>query len=153
MGMSDKKLNQVLDIYEKCISNFDPSGLMLITPGIEDATQRDAAQAAIKRLKSQIDHVKEMIGKIRVFLTEGRREKAFRWLGFIQGVFYSLGVYTIEQMADHNRPTKGDLEEQYPGHSFGENDCPSCGWGVDSRVTCKFSKEYMDAPNDIAPTN
>lgn len=33
--------------------------------------------------------------------TEG---KAKRWLGFVQGVLWSTGVRTIEQMKDDNRP-------------------------------------------------
>lgn len=134
--MTDKKINQVLDLYEKRISTFDPVGLSLMTLGIEDASQRKAAQDAIERLRVQFNHVKEMIGKIRAFLTEGRREKAFRWLGFIQGVFYSSGVYTIEEMANHNRPTKKDLLEEHPEHSFDAFDCAECSklWGEPKRM-------------------
>lgn len=33
-----------------------------------------------------------------------QREKFMRWLGFVQGVFYAQGVYTIEQMKAHNCP-------------------------------------------------
>lgn len=32
-----------------------------------------------------------------------RREKAMRWLGHVQGILSEHGVYTIDQMADHNR--------------------------------------------------
>ena len=45
-----------------------------------------------------------MMPKIRQFLVEGRREKAFRWLGFMQGVLYMAGQFTIEELANHNRP-------------------------------------------------
>lgn len=30
-------------------------------------------------------------------------EKAMRWLGFLQGALWSLGVYSIDQMKDDNR--------------------------------------------------
>lgn len=30
-------------------------------------------------------------------------EKAQRWWGFIQGIFYCTGTYTIDQMREHNR--------------------------------------------------
>jgi hypothetical protein len=30
-------------------------------------------------------------------------EKSNRWLGFVQGLLWMTGVYTIPQMADHNR--------------------------------------------------
>jgi hypothetical protein len=34
---------------------------------------------------------------------EGSWEKANRWLGFIQGVLWTVGVYPISEMRDHNR--------------------------------------------------
>jgi len=49
-------------------------------------------------------HVKTMLDRIPAFMAEGRVEKAMRWLGFIQGWLWARGFYTIEQMADHNRP-------------------------------------------------
>ncbi len=30
-------------------------------------------------------------------------EKAMRWLGFIQGAFFSLGIRTIDEMREDNR--------------------------------------------------
>ena len=30
-------------------------------------------------------------------------EKVHRWLGFIQGVLFSEGVFTIDEMREHNR--------------------------------------------------
>lgn len=153
MEMTDKKINQVLDLYEKRVSTFDHVGLRLMTPGIEDAAQRQAAQDAIERLRVQFSHVKEMIGKIRVFLTESRREKAFRWLGFIQGVFYSSGVYTIEEMANHNKSTKKDLLEEHPEHSFDAFGCAACSKLVGAQKKCEYAKEYLDAPLDEKPSN
>lgn len=155
MGMTNKKIHQVLDLYEKRISTFDPVSLLhLMIPGIEDAVRRQAAQDAIERLKGQFDHVKEMISKMRVFLAEDRREKTFRWLGFIQGVFYSLGIYTIEDMANHNRPSKNDLVEQYPGHSFDAFGCAECSKLSECQNRCVYSKEYLEAPSiDETPSN
>jgi hypothetical protein len=31
--------------------------------------------------------------------------KAMRWLGFVQGVFWALGLMTISEMKRHNKPT------------------------------------------------
>jgi hypothetical protein len=68
-----------------------------------------------------LDHLASMIPTMRTMLDEmeaidpmvfeayedhaALREKFMRWLGFMQGVLYSEGVYTIDQMKDHNRPT------------------------------------------------
>lgn len=49
------------------------------------------------------DKILSMIPKIHAFILEGRREKAFRWLGFIQGILWVGEWYTIEEMAEHNR--------------------------------------------------
>ena len=34
---------------------------------------------------------------------ENNFEKANRWLGFVQGVFWSEGLNTIDEMREHNR--------------------------------------------------
>jgi hypothetical protein len=31
-------------------------------------------------------------------------EKAFRWLGFVQGVLWTNRVYTLDNLKSHNRP-------------------------------------------------
>ena len=35
-------------------------------------------------------------------------EKAMRWLGFIQGVFWSSGTFSINEMREHNTKGEGD---------------------------------------------
>ncbi len=148
MGMTDKKINQVLDIYEKRVLSFDPQSIALCIPGIEDPGQRRAATEGVAIMAARFAHLHEMIGKIRKFLTESRREKAFRWLGFMQGVFYALGVYTIDELANHNRPSKDDLKEQYPGHSFDAYGCAKCSEPSLHQKSCAYAKEYLDAPLD-----
>ena len=50
------------------------------------------------------DHIREMLEKMPAFLEEGRREKFMRWLGFVQGTFWFVGVYTLDELKNHNRP-------------------------------------------------
>lgn len=47
-------------------------------------------------------HVLWMIGEMRTFIEEGRDEKVNRWLGFVQGVLWTAGLYTIDAMREHN---------------------------------------------------
>lgn len=49
-------------------------------------------------------HALWMIGEARVFVADSRIEKAFRWLGFVQGVLWSFGFVTIEEAKNANRP-------------------------------------------------
>jgi hypothetical protein len=94
--MTDKKCREVLDTYEREIPEF---------------------QKRYRRThETELDHVLKMIPQMREMLDEieyrdlkmlphdPHREKFMRWLGFMQGVMYAEGVYTIDQMKQHNRP-------------------------------------------------
>lgn len=53
-------------------------------------------------------HLHGMLDSIEGFVKEGTPkawDKANRWLGFMQGVFWLNGTYTLDQMRDHNRTT------------------------------------------------
>ncbi|TSC82011.1 MAG: hypothetical protein G01um101420_541 [Parcubacteria group bacterium Gr01-1014_20] len=41
---------------------------------------------------------------INVFIPADRREKAFRWLGFVQGVLWSKKLLVIADLKNQNRP-------------------------------------------------
>ena len=53
-----------------------------------------------------LSHCYSMIPEMKIFLAEGKREKTFRWLGFIQGVLWSYKIYSIMGLMIHNRPVK-----------------------------------------------
>jgi hypothetical protein len=52
---------------------------------------------------SALAHCHEMLAKIEDFAADGQMDKAFRWLGFVQGCLWAYGVYTIDQMRQHNK--------------------------------------------------
>lgn len=51
-----------------------------------------------------LEHCHGMLDKMVEFVREGRMEKAFRWLGFIQGVLWATRVYPLTDLKNHNRP-------------------------------------------------
>jgi hypothetical protein len=53
-------------------------------------------------------HVRTMLPRVKNFVTEGRLDKAFRWLGFIQGVLWAQGIYSIDEMKTHNKSREGE---------------------------------------------
>jgi recombinational DNA repair protein (RecF pathway) len=53
---------------------------------------------------TSLAHAAYMCDRITEFVAEGRRDKAFRWLGFLQGVLWVNGVFTLDELANHNRP-------------------------------------------------
>ncbi|MBI2097507.1 MAG: hypothetical protein HYT46_01035 [Candidatus Vogelbacteria bacterium] len=58
----------------------------------------------LDRTEVGLDHCHGMLDKMVEFVREGRMEKVFRWLGFVQGVLWSNRVYTLTDFRNHNRP-------------------------------------------------
>ena len=48
-------------------------------------------------------HALYMLNRMEEFIKEGKREKFFRWLGFVQGILWLLGDLTVEDLRNHNR--------------------------------------------------
>lgn len=55
------------------------------------------------RTQPALEHCHGMLDKIEAFIQAGRMEKAMRWLGFVQGVLFATGVFTIENLKSDNR--------------------------------------------------
>lgn len=83
--MTDEKILSVLVMYEDLLVD----ALSLFDEDVE--------------FLYEFRHIQGMIPKIRLFLNEGRRDKAFRWLGFIQGVFYTKKYYNLAELENHNK--------------------------------------------------
>lgn len=63
---------------------------------------------AERRSENQIAHLKAMIPLMQEYLDAGRIEKFMRWLGFLQGWFWSKQIFTVEELASHNRAKHED---------------------------------------------
>ena len=55
-------------------------------------------------LHERIQHLMWMCDEVEYFLKEEKVEKAMRWLGFIQGAFWILGIQDIAQSKKDNMP-------------------------------------------------
>jgi len=54
-----------------------------------------------------MNHIRWMIQEIPKLIDNPHKiEKANRWLGFVQGVLWIKGYFTIEKMKDHNRSSE-----------------------------------------------
>lgn len=51
-----------------------------------------------------LSHLAYMCETAIQLVLNGRVDKAFRWLGFIQGVLWTADVYSVEDMKNHSRP-------------------------------------------------
>lgn len=55
-------------------------------------------------------HCCQMLDQMEKFIEEDRMDKFFRWLGFIQGALWALGVYTVADLKGHSKPDEeGDV--------------------------------------------
>ncbi len=54
-----------------------------------------------------LQHTKWMTNEAQNFIPD-QVDKAMRWLGFIQGVLFSLGFFTIEELRGHSRSDETD---------------------------------------------
>ena len=98
--MDGPKILEVIGIYrkhfqEKGIGELDfPHGLI---PGSDE---------------EKLAHCHGMLDKMESFVKEGRIEKAFRWLGFVQGCLWSASHYSLEELMNHSRPRPEDAQKR-----------------------------------------
>lgn len=93
--MENSKILEVIGVYRR---KFAESG-----------TEKKAYPHArllplLFRTKPALEHCTQMLDKMEEFVNAGRKEKAFRWLGFIQGVLWVLRIYSLEDLMNHSRP-------------------------------------------------
>lgn len=84
---------------------------------------RRASPDVILERDAHVAHLGWMLGEIVPFYDAGRIEKAMRWLGYVQGACTALGLCTIGQTKDLNKPDDAlmdgaVLDEQSPRAVF-----------------------------------
>lgn len=55
-------------------------------------------------LGTALPHCASMLPLMERMVQDGEMGKFFRWLGFLQGVLWTLGIYSLDEMRKHNRP-------------------------------------------------
>lgn len=53
---------------------------------------------------SIVGHCKFMCIEAWRLVDDGQVEKAMRWLGFLQGILWSIGLFTLSELKEHCRP-------------------------------------------------
>lgn len=90
--MTKEKVEQVIATYRR---KFEEMGV-----GKVSYTHDDFLDSP----EHGLEHCHAMLDKMEVFIEENRIDKVFRWLGFIQGVLWSQGIYTLTELTGHNLP-------------------------------------------------
>jgi hypothetical protein len=89
--MTGERVKEVCDLYINKVAGFGPPTQMA-----DLGLPLDKAEA--------LRHVAWMAQQTKVFVDEGRIEKAMRWLGFMQGWLVAYAVYPISDTMIHNAP-------------------------------------------------
>lgn len=90
--MTPPKVLEIIEIYRKF---FVERGV-----GKIDYPHDELLDSEVRGL----EHCHGMLDKMVVFVRAGRMEKAFRWLGFIQGVLWAARIFPLAKLMEHNRP-------------------------------------------------
>jgi hypothetical protein len=94
--MIDEKCKEVLALYRKKFGNIEPA------KHDPNANPCGAGYIVFRSLAVK-KHLRAMLDEMDQFIAEGKREKFMRWLGFMQGVLWTQGVYTLDELKNHNR--------------------------------------------------
>ena len=74
----------------------------------DDAEKYDETALLGAHSAPAMRHVAYMCSEILKMCDEGRTEKVMRWLGFMQGVLWGIGVYPLSALKEQNTPTPAD---------------------------------------------
>jgi len=90
MAMTTEKLREVFLACEAIISEQG------VSTAIRNADAEDC--------EGRLSHLLWLAQNGFALVEEGRREKAMRWLGFLQGAVWSLKLANIDSLKGMNRP-------------------------------------------------
>ena len=90
--MDGKKILSIVQVYRDLCEARSASKATF--PSEQYVNSRDEVVA----------HCHGMLDQIEEFVQQGRTEKAFRWLGFIQGCLWSQRLSTLADLKNDNRP-------------------------------------------------
>ncbi len=117
--MTNAKLISVFELYALWMRNACAVGTGKRLPTDELAEWKQPywhRPGGLRDLKpSSAAHILYMCETAIGFVNEGRRDKAMRWLGFIQGVLVSNGFCTLDEVGKHSMPDPNEPPEISPG--------------------------------------
>jgi len=107
--MTKEKLASVLQFYLKVLT--DQSEMRAVLLGAlhrphgepKQFTEAEASSHFICPSLNELAHLRFMCIEAQKFIDEGRIEKAMRWLGFLQGVLWARGFYSLNDLKNHSR--------------------------------------------------
>lgn len=99
--MTPEKIKQALDEVAKIILNYNGC-----ESPVEERLSEDKMMKNVEDLKEWeiIYHLHFMTQEGKRLVDQGRIAKSHRWLGFLQGALWGLGITSIVEQKNINRP-------------------------------------------------
>jgi len=97
--MTGEKLKSMFAIYRAELDMRKP--LILPVQLDDEDTLKTVFNISSDRMYA---YFKFMCDRAQKFVDDGRIEKAMRWLGFLQGTFWNLGLFTLDELKHHSMP-------------------------------------------------
>lgn len=94
--MTPDKVKQVAHQISEIIRR--KTGIVFASRFDHKKTRTEAIQYTI------LNHAQFMCDEIKLYVDQGRIEKAMRWLGFLQGILFCEDLCTIGELGQMNRP-------------------------------------------------
>jgi len=90
--MTPERVKEVISFYRQRLEVFGATPI------------RFPSDRPLTKDTDALEHCHWMLDRMEEFLEQGQLEKAFRWLGFIQGCLWSVGWFTVDELRHHNSP-------------------------------------------------
>jgi hypothetical protein len=99
--MTKEKLASVFQFYLRALT-MEAGRLHPCDP--KRFSDSEAKMHFIMPPRTELAHLRFMCIEAQKFIDEDRIEKAMRWLGFLQGVLWARGFYSLDDLKNHSRP-------------------------------------------------
>jgi len=102
--MTKEKMIKVLDLYEKFLDNKYKIKPLKYEDNHPNETE------SVSHMKAMIPEMREFIKEDTGLLYDMELVKTFgkvnRWFGFMQGILWRDGYYSLDELRSHNRDNK-----------------------------------------------
>lgn len=95
--MTEEKIRQVINIYRREFARQN------IVAKDYDHNKEIPSELDCYGGTNALKHCAGMLDKMDGFIAEGRMDKVYRWLGFVQGVLWARGWFTLDTLKNHNK--------------------------------------------------
>lgn len=101
--MNDNQLNRAVEALDAMLPGTPPERVK--------PTRRFTGGSFFAVRATVIKHCKWMLPEMKTFIAEGRLDKVQRWLGFVQGALWAVGIGTIEDFKQMNMKQPEDGQQ------------------------------------------